>query len=247
MKKMTRFLFTFGVFILNVVQADSIPLADLPQLVVKGEASVFKPSNQMEASIGVVTSAENSSSALNENNQRIRQIQANFKSLGLSEEDYQTGSFRIRPLYQKSSKETDEKDPGKIVGYEAINSIKIKTEKIILADKIFRTAVDAGANKIDSVHFSLTNPQSYREEAIKLATQYALADASALSNAANVRLKRILHLSLDYWQQLSNERIFSKNLDLSAGNPFDLTSEDIIDPGMTEIRANVHATFEISP
>ena len=50
-----------------------------PKLVVKGEASIFKPADQMEVSLGVVTAAENSSQALNENNQRMHQIIDNLR------------------------------------------------------------------------------------------------------------------------------------------------------------------------
>ena len=60
----------------------------------KGEASIFKPSDQMEVTLGVVTSGENSTVALNENNQRMHQIVNNLRALDLDETDYQTGHFR---------------------------------------------------------------------------------------------------------------------------------------------------------
>lgn len=129
-----------------------------PKLVVRGEASVFKPADQMEVSLGVVTLAENSTQALNENNRRMHQVVANLQELGLDESDYQTGRFHIRPIYQKPPKDSEEEEHSVISRYEVTNSIQIKTQKIALADKILSAAVQGGANQVEQVNFNINNP-----------------------------------------------------------------------------------------
>lgn len=210
---------------------------NIPQLVVRGETSIFKPSDQMEVSLGVVTSAENSSIALNENNQRMHQIVANLQALGLDETDYQTGRFNIRPIYQKPPKDSLEDERTKIIRYEVANSIHVKTTKIALADKIISSAVQGGANEVNQVDFNLNNPQAYRVEAIQAAAKIALADASALADAVGVKLKRVLNLSLDHRNHYPQPMMLYK----SAAE----MSSDVLEPGKTEIHATVNVTFEI--
>lgn len=240
MKKLSLFLISM-LFLMPTTNSWATEFVNTPKLVVRGEASIFKPSDQMEISLGVVTTAENSAPALNENNQRMHQIIANLQKLGLDEADYQTGRFHIRPIYQKISKDSYEEDRTKVNHYEVINTIQVKTQKIALADKIIGAAVQGGANQIDQVTFALTNPQSYRSEAIQAATQNALADASTLANALGIKLKRVLNVSLDHWQQLPVPMMMSKRVE--AGN-YD-ASQEVFEPGKAEIHATVNVTFEI--
>jgi uncharacterized protein YggE len=245
--KQRLLLLTIGVlFLLPRGEGWADEFDNIPKLVVRGEASVFKPADQMEVSLGVVTSAANSSQALNENNQRMHQIIDSLKALGLNEMDYQTGRFQIRPIYQKPPKGSEEDEKAVISRYEVINAIQIKTTKIALAEKILNAAVAGGANQINQVNFDLMNPQSYREEAIKLATTNALADASALASAAGVKLVRILNLSLDHWQQFPRPRTLAKRLENESLSS-DLVDQGIIEPGNAEIHASVNVTMQIAP
>ncbi len=237
MKKRFLFLMTM-LLLLPQLNGWAAEYENIPQLVVRGEASIYKPSDQMEVSLGVVTSAENSSIALNENNLRMHQIVANLQVLGLDETDYKTGHFNIRPIYQKPPKDSLEDERAKISRYEVTNSIHVKTTKIALADKIIGTAVQGGANEVNQVDFNLHNPQTYRVEAIQAAAQNALADASALASAVGVKLKRVLNLSLDHRNQYPQPMMLYK----SASSEI---SSDVLEPGKTEIHATVNITFEI--
>lgn len=216
---------------------------NIPKLIVRGEASLFKPADQMEVSLGVVTLAEDSSQALNENNQRMRRIISNLVALGLDESDYQTGRFQIRPIYKKPSKNSSEEEKTIINQYEVSNIIQIKTKKIDLADRILNAASQGGANQVTKVNFNINNPQTYKEEVIKLATQNALADAKALANAAGVEVKRVLNISLDNWVDTS------KAITLASKNLSNLQEQEgvseVLEPGQAELHATVNMTFEI--
>lgn len=211
-----------------------------PKLVVRGEASIFKPADQMEISLGVVTAAENSSEALNENNQRMRQILVNLQELGLEPSEYQTGRFQIRPIYRKPAKVSEEEERTVITHYEVINAIQVKTQKLALADRILSRAVQGGANQVEQVNFNLHNPQDYRAEAIELATKYAFADAAVLAHAAGVKIMRVLNLSLDHWQHVPRPLMLGKYSSHAGGE-----TQEVLEPGQTEIHATVNVTIEI--
>ena len=210
-----------------------------PKIVVKGEASILKPADQMEITLGVVTIAETSSQALNENNQRMRDVIANLQGLGLNELEYQTGRFQVRPVYQKKDSKQEDVQ-AKIAHYEVLNTIHLKSQKLDLADKIIGAAVEGGANQIEQVNFNLSNPQAYREEAIQVAVQNALSDAHALASAARVHPGRILFISLDQWQNLPGPLHLAR----MAGSQGNETS---FEPGNVEVHATVHVTLEIMP
>lgn len=212
---------------------------NIPQLVVKGEASLYKPADQIEVVLGVATIGDTSAAAYKENTLRMQQIVANLIGVGLSESDYQTGRFRAEPIYYQPSKDGKEDKQGKISHYEVINTIHIKTQKIDLANEIIDAAVKGGANRVDQVSFNLNNPQAYREEAIQMAASNALSNARALAAATGVRLVKVLYLSLDHWQH--RPMPFMAKMAGSGGN------EAPLETGNVEVQATVNLIYQIAP
>jgi uncharacterized protein len=130
MKKIAFFL--MGVLCsLSPLQGQTADFTETPKLVVRGEASIFRPADQLEVILGIVTKAESSTVALNENNQRMHQVIANLQALGLPDTDYQTGHFAIHPIYQRPPKDSNEDERAKISHYEVVNAVKVKTTKLI--------------------------------------------------------------------------------------------------------------------
>lgn len=243
---MKKNLLLLGLTVLFVSQQNECIASDfdsIPKMTIKGEASIFKPADQMEVNLGVLTSGEDPSKATEVNNKKIEQIITNLKTLGLDEADYKTGHYHVEPIYLKPAKDS-ESDPRKISHYEAFNSIRIKTQKIALADQIFKAAVEGGANKIGEIDFNLNNPQAYRGEAIKLAAHNALSDASNLAAATDVKIKRILDLSLDNWQNNPRPYLMAKSVQ-SRSYQSDLASTQVIEPGESEIHVTVNMIVEI--
>ena len=62
---------------------------------------------------------------------------------------------------------------------------------------ILQKSNEAGANTVQIQGFDLADPRAYRKEAIRTATQNAIADAEALAGAANLELVRIININLD--------------------------------------------------
>ena len=155
----------------------------------------------------------------------------------MEETEYQTCQFHVQPLYKKTKEGYE--DQTVINGYEVSNSIKVKTLKLPLADQILSAAVKGGANQINQINFSLHRPQSYRGEVIQAATQNALADATVLAEAAGVKIKRILNLSLNHWQTMPAAYMVNKS---AIGGT---SGHDPIEPGKAEIHATVTVVLEI--
>ena len=236
--KLKKIVFFYLLFPFIVLGADSSHT--IPKLSVRGEATVFKPADQMELTIGVVTQAKETATAVQENNQKMNQVIENLQKIGVNSSDYRTGQFRVQPIYRSLPKETGHSNHQVIDSYEVLNSIQIKTQKLHLADQIINTATRNGANQLDHIEFNLSNPQGYRAEAIQAAMQNALLDAEALAQAAKVRLVQLLDVSLD--QQLPN-RIY-RSLSMDKMSSAETTP---VESGNVEVKASVEAIFEIAP
>ena len=207
-----------------------------PKINVRGEASVLQPSDTMSVSLGVATSGATSAEALAENNKKMEQVIDNLKALGLDTSDYQTGQFQIDPVRQKEVKE----GPGKIVRYDVLNAIQVKTKKIDLANKIIATAVKGGANQIEHVNFSLNSPEAYRATAIQQATKNALNDGKALAEALGVKIKKVLNASIEEMHPFARQGFSLKSMGTN-----DAGESDALTPGTTEIKEAVNLVLEI--
>lgn len=235
--KLSCYCFSLFIFVTAICNAE--PYDTIPRLTLNGEATIWKDADQMEVNLGVTTRKKTTEYALAHNNQLMNQVLMNLKELGLDEKEYQTCQFNIQPIYKKAKEgyhQTNE-----IEGYEVYNSIQVKTLKLDLADKLLSAAVKGGANQINHINFSLNNPQQYRGEAIQAATQNAISDAQVITGAAGVKIKRILSLSLNHWQNLPTPYLLSKS---SNGGGVEM-GRDAIEPGKAEIHATVNVIFEI--
>lgn len=218
-------------------------LEDLPRLTVRGEAVLHKPADQLQLHVAVVTESEEAPAAVSENSTRMAAVIAALEKVGLGETEYQTGRFSITPRYSRPPRGASDEWVRRIIGYEVSNSLAIRTKKLDLAGKIIQAANNAGANSIDAITFDLANPRTHRAEAIAAATGNARSDAAILARAADLRLVRILTITLDDSrppmpgpQMLRAEAAYG----VAAAPP-------PIQPGDVPVQASVTIVYEIAP
>lgn len=244
MKQSTFLIKLFLFHFLLMIPCQGIEFENTPKLLVRGEASIFKPADTMEITLGVVAADAQPSKAIEENQRKIQQIMTNLNAIGLNTSDYLIGRVHTRPF--KLLKGSEEKNLNSSAKYEALNTIQIKTQKISLENNIIHAAIQGGANQITRVNFSLNDPQSYQEEAIKLATQNALANATVLSTQAGVKLMRVLTLTLEITQKPLTPFSISPKKEIEGTVQANIAGEDIIEPEQLEIHAIVNISYEIS-
>ena len=149
---------------LSAQAEDTPPVAKLS---VRGEAQFEKPADQVEINIGVTTQSPEAASALEENSKQMEEVVKQIQKAGLALEECQTGRFRVRPLYDTRPRGARAEWKPSVIAYECVNTLEIKTKKLDLIGKIIERASKAGANTIDSIAFTLSNPRQYRGEAIQ--------------------------------------------------------------------------------
>ncbi len=79
----------------NPAAAD--PYRPVPQMTANGQGVVYLTPDVAYVSIGVQTSADNVSAALNDNNAQASAIANTLKEMGVAEKDIQTSAFSVYP------------------------------------------------------------------------------------------------------------------------------------------------------
>lgn len=218
---------------------------DVARLHVRGTAELEKPADQLRISIGVVTEDDDATQAMNDNSRRMRRVLEAVEDAGLEDDEYETGSFQVRPVYSQRPprQQMEENWRPRIIAYSVTNTINVKTQQLELAGEIIQAANEAGANTIDSIQFTLADARTHRAEAIAVATANARQDARALAGAAGVQLVRVLEVRLDDAQPIrppqpfGYERAMATQADSSAP----------VSPGDVTVRSSVNLVYEIKP
>ena len=220
------------------------PFENVPKLSVRGQAELNKPADQLRLQIGVLTEAPQADSALGDSSQKMQSVVEALKWAGLGAGEYETGSFALQPIYSQRPRAVEVEWRPRIVGYRASNSLLIKTKKLDMAGKLIQAANDAGANSIDSIGFDLADPRTHRAEAITAAAANARSDAAALAKATDLKLLRVLAITLDeagYQPPMPFMRTGGMAMAESAAMP------PPIEPGEIVVRAGVTIVYEIAP
>ena len=122
-------------------------------LSVSGMATMKIKPDTVTISFGVETANTTASSALMSNSEAINKLLYELKAAGLKENETSTSSFIITPNYNYSESGT----VGNITGYTVTNSIAIKSSNINNTSRWIDTAVSTGANRVDSIYFSVSD------------------------------------------------------------------------------------------
>lgn len=214
---------------------------EISKLTLSAQSLIRKPADELQFRIGVITLNEQADNALIENSIRMQSVVKALEAAGLERAEYETGNFTVQPTYTPYPKEPPSDWKPSINGYEVTNSIHIHTNKLDEAGKLIDVANRAGANRVDNIRFTLHDPYSYREEAIRTATANALKDARAIASAAGVHLVRLISITLDSASLFSTQE---NAMYMSKGSSTDVITP--IEPGEVSLTANVTVVFEIS-
>jgi uncharacterized protein len=145
-----------------------------------------------------------------------------------------TGGYSLDPEYDQrpNAKPT-------IIGYNAQNAVTVRTGALDLVGALIDTAIAAGANRVNSLNFSVKDDTKARTEAIAIATRDAHAQAEALASALNVKLGKILKATTVSQQQ---------PIPIRMGRAMAMSAASVatpVEPGEVTVPATVSLTFEI--
>ena len=144
-----------------------------------------------------------------------------------------TGGYSLNPMYSQHPSENPT-----IIGYTAQNTVTVHTGELDLVGALIDSAIAAGANRVNSLSFSVRDDTKARAEAIAIATRDARAQADALAAALDVKLGKVLKATT-----VSAER----PVPIRMGRALAMSAsvETPVEPGEVTVPATVSLIFEI--
>ena len=145
-----------------------------------------------------------------------------------------TGGYSLNPEYDQRPTQKPS-----IIGYTAQNTVTVNTGALNLVGALIDSAIAAGANRVNSLSFSVKDDTKARTEAITIATRDAKAQATALAAALGVKLGKVAKATT-----VSEVR----PIPMQRGGMAMAMSAKVatpVEPGEVTVPATVSLTFEI--
>ncbi|MCC6328883.1 MAG: SIMPL domain-containing protein [Acidobacteria bacterium] len=206
--------------------------AGTPSIRTNGEAMVTAQPDRARIDIGVTTEAATSQSAVSQNAEALEATLTRLRQLLGANANIKTIGYTLTPNYRYP------KDGGErtLTGYTATNIVRVTMDDLTKVGSVIDAATQAGANRVNSLEFSLKNENTAKDQALREAALDARRKADALAAALGLKIVRVLTV-------VENGPIAVPVRNVAFARSAEAATP--IEPGMIEIRAQVSVTVEI--
>lgn len=207
------------------------------RMVISGEGEATATPDLGIMTLGVMREATTAREALDANNKAMAEVIAAVKKLSVADRDLKTARVQIYPRYDYPKKR-DGTQKTKLVAYQARNSLTVRVRDLSKAGELLDKSVTLGVNEGGGIAFVNDDASAIMTEARRKAVADALEKAKTISEAAGVKLGRIVEISEGYAGQHwgENERA-RMSMEREAPVP--------IEVGENTFRVQVNITFEL--
>ncbi len=153
-----------------------------------GEATVTAKPDRAQVSIGVQTQAASAQEASAQNAAQTSHVLEVVKRTLGNGGEVKTSGYSVSPQYQFPK----EGGPGKIVDYQASNTVEVTIDDLSLTSKVLDAATQSGANNVQGISFMLKDDSAVRSQALAEAAVKARASAEAIAKALSLRVTGVL-------------------------------------------------------
>jgi uncharacterized protein len=129
---------------------------------VTGIASTSVDPDLLVIQFGVETQEKTAKASLESNSQMMSNVVNAIKGVGITEDELSTSRLNISPVYDYYNDPLTKRNTQELIGYRVSNILMVETKQLDKAADIIDGAVQVGANRIDSVYFTLS-PQKQLE------------------------------------------------------------------------------------
>ena len=143
---------------------------------------------------GVTTRAATAQEAMRLNAQKMDQLIAKLKALGIDRKDIQTANYNLNAQYNYDN-ETREQT---FVGYDVTNQLNVKLRDLKRAGEVLDALVVAGANNLYGPNFMLEDDAAAKKSARDAAFRSGRAMAENYARMAGYTGVRLLEVSESY-------------------------------------------------
>lgn len=206
------------------------------RIIVTGEGEKTVAPDLALLSLSVMREAKTAREALDANNDAMAAVIAAMKAAGIEDRDLQTSGIQITPRYNFNNR-PDGSQEAELVAYQVTNTLSVRVRDLAKAGDILDKSVSLGVNQGGGINFTNDDPSAVLTEARKLAVQDAIAKAKVLSEAAGVKLGRVL--------EIADQSFQPRPMPMAKSVAFDSARAVPIQAGENSYNVQVNVTFEI--
>jgi uncharacterized protein len=229
----------FGLFGIGALIRHSNAVVSARVVTVSGEGKTTVTPDVAMLSFAVVSQGSNPQTLQEQNTEKINKAVAFVKSQGVADADIKTTAYNLYPRYRYDQAQGE----SSISGYEINQTVTIKIRVLGNIGKIVGGLPAAGINQINSLEYSLENPEAQRDKAREEAFKNAYQKAAAMAQQNRVRLARVISFSESgdmgpvppmYYERMANQDAKG----MGGGLPN-------FEPGSEEVTIRVSVVYEI--
>lgn len=146
-----------------------------------GQGTVSVQPDEVKIDFSVITTATTAQNAGAQNAMQTGTLIGALQALLGSKGNVQTISYSLSPNY-----DYPQNGNPVLTGFTAANTVEVSATDLSMAGTIIDTGVQAGATTVQSLQFTLQNPDPAVQQALKLATAQAKAHADAMASGVGL-------------------------------------------------------------
>ena len=207
---------------------------------VTGTGKVTAKNDRATVRVNVETKAKDSKEAARENARIMSDVKYAVIEAGANAQKIETLNYTMAPVYRYN-------DKGKQIfeTYKATNTMKIEVNDIDKTGEVMDAATKAGATRVDSVEFSVSHPERYRDEALEKATADAKRKADLIAANLGRTVVNVISVNEDMTPVYQPRLMMMKAAAMGA-NAMDEVAVTPVEGGDSDMEYRVSIVFEIA-
>lgn len=169
------------------ITSDAAPIAKI-NVSATGKADVAP--DRAVVTAGILTQGKTAREAMIGNATLMTTVFDELEAAGIPKKNVTTSQLSLQPRFNYQ----DRRSP-RIDGYDARNTLTVKSDDIEQVGPLLDALVKAGVNNINGVRFAVKDPKAARDKARTDAIREAKAKAESMADAAGVKLGKLMSIN----------------------------------------------------
>lgn len=200
---------------------------------VTGSGSATAAPDIAVVTLGVDITDADANAAIEDSNARMSDVMDALSAQGIAQNDIQTVQFSMSVEQQRDK----DGQPTGEVRYHVINRVSVKVRDIAATGEVLQAALNAGANTVDDITFTIEDPASLEQAARDEAIANATATAQQLAAGFDAQLGAIRQI-----QDLGSSRPMPQ---AARSLQFDTASTVPVSGGELNVSVQIQAVFDL--
>lgn len=161
---------------------------------VTGHGELAVAPDMAYVTLGVMTSAGDAKTAMQENSRVVSQVVDALLAQGIAQEQIKTSLVSLYPIFPPAGP-GPETNQTAVAGYRAQNNVTATVKDLASVGKVMDTALGAGANQMQGVRFAVSEDSKLRDEVLKKAILDGQHKAAVLAQSLGGKLGKVQTVS----------------------------------------------------